>query len=153
MIAATCRRCFGAFVPSEVQERKHDFICKPCRQQHDRAYREMRKAAGLPVSGKNLGREYHKAYYAGYSARPDIRARRALSAKARREDPVERVKIAARVAVRRALGRGDLIPTACSVCGSLTVEAHHDDYAKPLDVRWLCREHHREHHAKARGAQ
>jgi hypothetical protein len=34
----------------------------------------------------------------------------------------------------------------CEVCGS-PAEAHHDDYDKPLDVRWLCFEHHRAHHA------
>jgi hypothetical protein len=36
----------------------------------------------------------------------------------------------------------------CEVCGSLTTEAHHDDYSKPLDIRWLCRIHHREHHLR-----
>lgn len=25
--------------------------------------------------------------------------------------------------------------------------AHHDDYAKPLEVRWLCALHHQRHHA------
>ena len=29
--------------------------------------------------------------------------------------------------------------TICSLCGSPNhVQAHHDDYAKPLTVRWLC---------------
>ncbi|GAG29390.1 unnamed protein product [marine sediment metagenome] len=25
-------------------------------------------------------------------------------------------------------------------------EKHHDDYSKPLDIRFLCRDHHEEHH-------
>lgn len=35
----------------------------------------------------------------------------------------------------------------CSRCNKETnVDAHHDDYDKPLDVRWLCRSCHRQHH-------
>ena len=30
----------------------------------------------------------------------------------------------------------------CEVCGSETVDAHHDRYDEPLNVRWLCRRHH-----------
>ena len=33
----------------------------------------------------------------------------------------------------------------CEICGK-KAEAHHDDYDKPLEVRWLCFEHHREWH-------
>lgn len=44
--------------------------------------------------------------------------------------------------------RGKLIPKPCEVCGSLNVQKHHDDYSKPLEVRWLCRDHHHEHHSK-----
>lgn len=41
--------------------------------------------------------------------------------------------------------RGHLRAEPCEVCGSADVEMHHDDYGKPLEVRWLCAAHHREH--------
>lgn len=43
-------------------------------------------------------------------------------------------------AVGRAIKSGILQrPTECSRCGSqVPLHAHHDDYNKPLDVRWLC---------------
>lgn len=34
----------------------------------------------------------------------------------------------------------------CEECGDIKAEAHHDDYLKPLNVRWLCRRHHDEWH-------
>lgn len=51
-------------------------------------------------------------------------------------------KYLAHVAVQRALATGTLVKAPCEVCGSKAVDAHHDDYRKPLDVRWLCRRHH-----------
>jgi len=62
-------------------------------------------------------------------------------------------KEAARRATRSAIERGDLVRQPCEVCGKTRVDAHHDDYSKPLEVRWLCRTHHVEHHARARGEQ
>lgn len=54
--------------------------------------------------------------------------------------------------VTHALERGDLIRGQCERIdeGSCRgrIEAHHDDYDKPLDVRWLCRAHHAEVHRK-----
>lgn len=42
--------------------------------------------------------------------------------------------------------RGHLEPEPCRSCGSYDVEKHHADYDKPLDVQWLCRPCHLEHH-------
>lgn len=42
--------------------------------------------------------------------------------------------------------QGILVPQPCEVCGADQVEKHHEDYAKPLAVMWLCRECHRSMH-------
>lgn len=53
----------------------------------------------------------------------------------------------AHIAVQRALSRGELAKGPCEVCGiseadGALIDAHHDDYSKPLEVRFLCRQHH-----------
>lgn len=52
----------------------------------------------------------------------------------------------AAIVTASALNKRTLIRQPCEVCGARNVVAHHDDYARPLDVRWLCRSHHRLHH-------
>jgi hypothetical protein len=54
----------------------------------------------------------------------------------------------ARELVQRAVIAGRMVnPRICSQCsGTNRVEAHHDDYAEPLAVRWLCRICHRTWH-------
>jgi len=48
-------------------------------------------------------------------------------------------------AVSNAIRDGRLTRGPCEVCGTKErVQAHHDDYRKKLDVRWLCFKHHRE---------
>jgi len=53
-------------------------------------------------------------------------------------------KVKARSRVSDAVRSGKLTKQPCEVCGSARVQAHHDDYSKPLEVRWLCRTHHNE---------
>ncbi len=58
--------------------------------------------------------------------------------------------------VEMAIQKGILIPEPCEVCnmnpneknagGQRLVASHHDDYNKPLEVRWLCQKHHHEWH-------
>jgi len=51
--------------------------------------------------------------------------------------------------VQVSIENGSLIRMPCEVCGAVNkIDAHHDDYSKPLNVRWLCRKHHLEHHRK-----
>lgn len=50
--------------------------------------------------------------------------------------------------VHNALRGGKLIKQPCEICGSNEhIEAHHEDYSKPLDVIWLCSVHHKWVHA------
>lgn len=54
----------------------------------------------------------------------------------------------ARSIYRNAIRKGVLVnPKQCSECGSTShVSGHHDDYNKPLDVRWLCHSCHYDWH-------
>lgn len=49
-------------------------------------------------------------------------------------------RYAAHIATHKAIKSGRLVrPSQCQKCGSRRgVHAHHEDYAKPLLVRWLC---------------
>jgi ribosomal protein S27AE len=55
-------------------------------------------------------------------------------------------KYVAHYITRNAIRDGIIERKPCEVCGASKAEAHHDDYSKPLDVRWLCKKHHMEHH-------
>ena len=53
-----------------------------------------------------------------------------------------------------AIRKGKLVPQPCEACGTTAkringanyICAHHDDYNKPLEVRWLCQKCHYEWH-------
>lgn len=63
-----------------------------------------------------------------------------------------RAQLPIRVQVAKAIRTGKLVPQPCEVCGATKVDAHHDDYSRPLDVRWLCRGHHRRLHYSKKAA-
>ena len=52
------------------------------------------------------------------------------------------VKHRAQRRVRAAVRDGKIVRGPCEVCGTEPTDGHHDDYTQPLNVRWLCREHH-----------
>jgi len=56
-------------------------------------------------------------------------------------------RINARKLSHNAIRSGKLIKEPCEICGTAeNIQSHHEDYSKPLDVKWLCRKHHRELH-------
>ena len=70
-----------------------------------------------------------------YERRPDLR-----KAKEKRYAEKYPEKRHAKDALRHAVDRGQVQkPSQCAWCGSsASLQAHHEDYSKPLDVVWLC---------------
>lgn len=51
--------------------------------------------------------------------------------------------------VSNAIRDKKLFKEPCEICGTTEkIHAHHDDYLKPLNVRWLCAAHHHQWHSK-----
>ena len=51
---------------------------------------------------------------------------------------------------RQAIRLGKLKREPCEVCGKKKVDAHHIDYSRPFDIKWLCRDHHAKEHIMLR---
>jgi len=60
----------------------------------------------------------------------------------------QRFKHNVRRKTNQRIERGLLIKQTCEICDDINVEAHHEDYNNPYDIKWLCRKHHLEHHKK-----
>jgi len=134
-----CYKC------GEVKENQKVGYCNKCHREKDNEWRlktgrTEKHQTGLCPCGKSRIRQ-GTAYCR--------ECRNAHSARWHREHPLQgeqlsRYKI--RQATRYAIRRGYIIQKPCEVCGEIKVEAHHDDYNKPFDVRFLCQKHHLEHH-------
>ena len=56
-------------------------------------------------------------------------------------------KYKAHTMVNNAIKSGKLFHEPCEVCNTVdNVHAHHDDYLRPLNIRWLCAAHHSQWH-------
>lgn len=85
------------------------------------------------------------AYERERSKLPHRRLQRAANLqRERRRHPMRAV---ARNAVSNAVRDGKLLKMDCAFCGSSNTVAHHHDYARPLDVTWLCTPCHVRFHA------
>jgi ribosomal protein S27AE len=91
--------------------------------------REVNSSATSRYRKTEKGSKFHDAWY-----------------RRTKTDPVKGTELRKKKSVRRsvqyAIATGRLVKGVCEVCGSTNVQAHHDDYNKRLEVRWLCRKHH-----------
>jgi len=89
----------------------------------------------------------HREYEKKRSKNPERLADMREYGRKRRELHPEKAK--ANYDVSNAIRDGRLVKQPCERCGaSKLVQAHHDDYSKPLEVRWLCFPCHRIHHGQ-----
>lgn len=97
---------------------------------------------GICGCGKatRIGQRYCNGCHAAYSRNHRLK---------HRDLPTEAKKKAiVRSVLRVYISRGKVKKETCLYCGDIKVEAHHPNYDKPLDVIWMCRKHHVEHHKK-----
>ncbi len=119
-------------------------ICKGCHRANVRAnyqnnrerYQEYERSRASLPHRVQLRKEYARTPE-GLAA--GNRGKRAYTER----NPIKR---AASLKVGNAIRTGRLARQPCEVCGNAPAQGHHDDYGKPLVVRWLCTTHHAEWH-------
>jgi len=125
MESIKCKKCGVEIKQKQRGPRKK--TCDECRSEKDAAY-------------------YRDWYAANGRNRSGGHAVQVMEWK--RQNPE---KVAAHKMVAGALKGGHIVnPGKCSACGKIGnyLDAHHDDYKKPLDIRWLCISCHRKEHNK-----
>ena len=154
-----CRDC------GIVKERRDATYCYACRNARQRAERKGEEIspdrvvfARCPCGAERV---YKQSIYCKECKHKELEKVRQAEREAKRlsiEEVTKRKAEHRKWAMFQRAGRkftetciniGMLIRSPCEVCGDTNdVEAHHDDYYQPYQVRWLCRGHHVEHHAK-----
>jgi transposase-like protein len=84
-------------------------------------------------------------YYRDYDRKRGSRQTVDYRVKYRKQNPD---KYRAHNALNNAVRDGKITKMDCEKCGRVDTHGHHDDYAKPLEVRWLCPPCHAEEHPR-----
>jgi len=131
-----CTKCGKVKPPSEFNKDKQIKkdgrrpSCRDCQHKEDKEYY---------LNNKNSVNERSKQWRFTH-----LKERRIYNKKYRKE---HHTREAVYIKFKCAVIRGKLLKKPCEVCGSTNrIHGHHPDYLKPLDVKWLCSQHHREEH-------
>jgi len=132
------------------KENVRDAYCHNCKNERNRLKsiaegRRYKNPDGRKKTCSNCGRQKEEAFInESYCA-----GCKYLKRKVHRplKNDEQKFKEAVRKLTWKKINEGVLVRLPCEVCKTTeNVEAHHDDYYQPLEVRWLCRKHHQEHH-------
>lgn len=125
--AFPCRKCSQSFLAKPYQIANGDYECPACKRERQNAINARRDLSA-----------HAKARY----AQPEVKAAYRAYHERKKADPEYRLKRSARRKVSTEIEAGRLKRNPCEICGSPKTDAHHNDYHRPLEVRWLCRLHH-----------
>lgn len=141
-----CRACLSAAqklrlakLTPDQRERKRSYARKDYAKHRDRRlewhhrYREESRDVVIASDKRSKAKRAE-----------DIRNRKIV---ARRLEPQKHY---AQGISKKAIRCGVLIPGKCEVGTQClgAIQGHHDDYLRPLSVRWMCRRHHQQWHAE-----
>ena len=124
-----CKDCKNAYDKKRYLEKKDEIDSRMREYGKSERGREVNRAASTKYIKGGRGAVKSKAWY-----------------ETMRQDPIQYTEYLRRKRangkVAYAIKTGKLVQGPCEVCGSTGVYAHHEDYDKPLEVRWLCTLHH-----------
>lgn len=120
--------------------------CKECNKKDVRENREKKIDYYQEYDRSRSMRPDRISARSKYQATPNGRASTVAAKKRWAESNL--IKRSAQIQVRNALRSGRLIKVnSCQTCAKNgRTHAHHDDYAFPLSIRWLCPKCHSEWH-------
>lgn len=117
--------------------------CKECQKEYDKgranlphrveSRKEYQKTDAFKESHRKANKKYTKTH--GYNITMGYRDK-------------NQKKYKVHWMVAYAIKTGLIASLPCEICGCEKSHAHHDDYNKPLNVRWLCPAHHQQWHAE-----
>jgi len=142
-----CKKCervlpLDRFHRNARRKDGHDCSCKACMMAYKKAHAATPKAKATRAVYALKSRKQRNRRLKKWRQKN----RKKLAAIQRRYRERHRQRYLARTTLSNAIRDGKIIRLCCEVCGKRG-EAHHPDYSKPLEVRWLCKRHHEEVHA------
>ena len=148
----TCNICvlekpLGEFYENHTYRDGYNGKCKVCEKEAKKSYR-LRNLSKVRKQERDRSRRNYNEGRLVYLREWKLKNKEKLVKYVKtwqRQNPEKRN---CHVIVGNDVRDGDLVKGPCEVCGSLEVSAHHDDYSKPLEVRWLCFKHHGEANRK-----